>query len=129
VSPAGFTKVSALGVEEQRVDVLIDIESPPERWAALGDAYRVEVRVVVADLPDAVLVPTGALFRQGEGWAVFRVESGRARVVPVRLGRRTPAHAEVLEGLGVGDAVIVHPPDTLDTGEAVRARGAGEAGR
>ena len=119
VEPAGFTKVSALGVEEQRVNVVIDLDGSDEAGAALGDAYRTEVRIVVWRGADVLKVPTGALFRRGDGWAVFVVERGRARERPVRLGQRSGKEAQVLDGLAVGDPVVLYPPDTLEDGAKV----------
>jgi len=122
VEPAGFTKVSALGVEEQRVNVIMDFDDGEAAWAAMGDAYRVEVRIAVWRAEDVVRVPTGALFRAGEQWAVFAVEGGRARRVPVELGQRTRAEAEVLSGITAGQTVVLHPPDTLADGARVEIR-------
>jgi len=122
VEPAGFTKVSALGVEEQRVNVVIDLDGPDEAGFALGDAYRTEVRIVVWRGADVVTVPTGALFRRGDGWAVFVVERGRARERPVQLGQRTGREAQVLDGLAAGDRVVLYPPDTLEDGAKVVPR-------
>lgn len=120
VEPTGFTKISALGVEEQRVLAIADISSPPEAWQRLGDGYRVEARFIVWERPDALTVPASALFRRDDGWAVFVVEGDRARLRPVRLGAGSGLLSEVLEGLGEGDAVIVHPDDAVDDGVRVR---------
>lgn len=122
VEPSGFMKVSALGVEEQRVNVIVDFEEPAEAWEALGDGYRVEVRIVVSEAPEAVKVPTSSLFRRGEEWAVFAVQGGRARVRAVEVGRRNGLEAEVLSGLTAGERVVVHPADTLRDGARVSPR-------
>jgi len=122
VEPAGFTKVSALGVEEQRVRVLADIVSPRERWQALGDGYRVEARFVLWEGSDLLLVPTSALFKRGEGWAVFVAEAGRARLREVKVGRRNGLDAQILHGLKAGDQVIVHPDEKIADGTGVKAR-------
>jgi HlyD family secretion protein len=122
VEPAGFTKVSALGVEEQRVRILADIVSPRERWQALGDGYRVEARFVLWEGSDLLLVPTSALFKRGEGWAVFVAEAGRARLREVKVGRRNGLDAQVLHGLKAGDQVIVHPDEKIADGTGVKAR-------
>jgi HlyD family secretion protein len=122
VEPGGFTKVSALGVEEQRVNVLIDFAEPRERWETLGDAYRVEARIVVWEGADVLKVPAGALFRHGEGWAVFRVVNGKARLSPVGIGHGNGVETEVLEGLDENDRVIVHPSDRVRDGVAVARR-------
>jgi HlyD family secretion protein len=122
VEPSGFMKISALGVEEQRVNVVIDFADPAEARAALGDGYRVEVRIVVWEAADVVKVPTSSLFRRGETWAVFTVDGGRARLRPVEVGRRNGQEAQVLSGLTAGERVIVHPSDTLADGSKVAAR-------
>ena len=123
VEPAAFTKVSALGVEEQRVNVLIDITSPREQWAALGDAYRVGVRIVTRSEADVLRVPVSAVFPLPEGgMAVFRVDGGRARLVPVTLGARNGRLAWVSQGLDAGATVIVYPPTAVADGVRVRQR-------
>lgn len=122
VEPVGFTKVSALGVEEQRVLVIADFTSPPERWRRLGDGYRVEARFVLWR-EDAVLqVPASSVFRDGPGWAVFTVRDGRARLRPVELGQRTGLRAQITAGLEDGEAVIDHPSDDVADGVRVTAR-------
>ena len=121
VEPAGFTKISALGVEEQRVNVIIDFTAADEA-AALGDGYRVEVRIVQSRLNDVLKVPTGALFREGADWAVFAVRDGRARVTSVTIGARNGREAQVLAGLDAGDCVIVYAPDTVTDNVRVVAR-------
>jgi HlyD family secretion protein len=121
IEPSGFMKISALGVEEQRVNVLVEFEDPAEAWQRLGDEYRVEVRVVAWETPDALLVPVAALFRRGEQWAVFETKEDRAHLRPVTLGRRDNLQAEVLEGLEEGTSVIMYPPDRIADGiEVVR---------
>jgi HlyD family secretion protein len=118
VEPSGFTKVSALGVEEQRVNVIGDFVDTPD---GLGDGYRVEARIVVWHADDVLRVPSSALFRRGDGWAAFVVEAGRARRREVAVGTRTPLAAEVKDGLAEGDAVVLHPSDRLTDGTRVRA--------
>jgi len=122
VEPGGFMKVSALGVEEQRVNVLIDLVEPREKWERLGDAYRVEARIVVWEGENVLKVPAGALFRRGEGWAVFRVINGKARLAPVRIGHGNGLETEVLEGLDESDQVVVHPSDRVQDGTRVAPR-------
>ena len=122
VEPRGFTKVSPLGVEEQRVNVILDLVSPPEARPNLGDAFRIDARIEVDRVDDAVLVPLSALFRAGSARAVFVVDGGRARLVPVSIGRRGDRLAEVTEGLAGGEQVIEYPPDTVRDGVAVRPR-------
>jgi HlyD family secretion protein len=122
VEPSGFMKISALGVEEQRVNVIVDFEDPLEAWKALGDGFRVEVRVVVWESKDVLHVPTSALFRRGESWAVFAVEGGRARLRNVEIGARNSLHAELRSGLAEGARVVVHPSDALSDGARVVER-------
>ena len=122
VEPAAFTKISALGVEEQRVNVLIDFAASPTAWGNLGDGHRVDARITVDTVDDAVLVPVSALFRQGEGWAVFAVSGGRAQLRPVATGARNGMVAVVLDGLEPGAQVIAYPADAIADGVAVEAR-------
>lgn len=122
VEPSGFMKISALGVEEQRVNVLIDFDDPFDAWKRLGDGYRVELRVVVWQVDDALKVPTSALFRRGEQWAVFVVDNERADLRIVEVGRRNGAEAEVNKGLVAGQSVIVHPSDSIADGARVSRR-------
>ena len=122
VEPSGFMKISALGVEEQRVNVIVDFEDPGEAWEALGDGYRVEVRIVIWQADDVLKVPTSSLFRHGEDWAVFAVDSGRARRRTVEVGRRNGLEAQVVSGLEAGQAVVVHPSDSLTDGARVARR-------
>ncbi len=118
VEPSGFTKVSALGVEEQRVNVVADLDDTPPR---LGDGYRIEARVVQWE-GDALKVPAGALYQEGDEWRVFVVENGRARSRVVKIGHRNPDDAEVLDGLKEGDQVISHPTDKIADGVRVRGQ-------
>lgn len=119
VEPAGFTKVSALGVEEQRVNVIADLdETPPQ----LGDGYRVEARVVLWEGAAVLKVPASALFQEGDRWAVFVVREGRARRQVVQVGRRSTLEAEITDGLTAGDQIVRHPTDKLADGVRVAAR-------
>lgn len=122
VEPRGFTKVSPLGVEEQRVNVIVDLDTAAANRPALGDDFRVEAAITIDVAHDAILVPLATLFRRGEGEAVFIVAEGRARLVPVRIGRRGDREAEVLEGLAGGETVIAYPPDTVAEGTRVAPR-------
>ena len=122
IEPAGFTKVSALGVEEQRVNVVIDFDSTAGAARALGDNFRVEVRVVVWETGSAVKVSPGSLFRRGEDWAVYVVEGDVARLRTVTIGERNGREARVVSGLEVGELVVVYPPDTLVDGGRVTRR-------
>lgn len=123
VEPFGFTKVSALGIEEQRVAVVIDLLDPHEYWEALGHGYRIEAAIVVWESEDTLKVPLSALFRDGDRWAVFAVENGRAVHRTVEIGRRAAFEVQVLEGLAPGDRVVVHPGDRIEDGSAVAERG------
>jgi HlyD family secretion protein len=125
VEPAAFTKVSALGVEEQRVNVVIDFVAAPGDWQNLGDAHRVDARIVVESRKDAVAVPVGALFRHEEGWAAFVLADGRARLRAVQVGPRGGQRAVVESGLEPGERVIVYPSDAVHDGARVHARETG----
>ena len=119
VEPSAFTKVSALGVEEQRVNVIAEFVTPPAERPSLGDAFRIEARIVVWENPDVLKVPTSALFRRGDDWAAFVVRQGRAELQPVTIGHTSGLEAEVLEGLAAGDLVILHPSDRVQDGVRV----------
>jgi len=123
VEPSAFTKVSALGIEEQRVNIVIDLHDREER---LGDNYRVEARIVLWEDDEVLQVPVSALFRVDDEWNVFRLQDGRARRVPVRIGKRATYAAEVLDGLEAGDEVVLHPSNELEDGmrvvESIRDR-------
>jgi len=122
IEPGGFTKISALGVEEQRVLVIADFVSPPELWQRLGDGYRVEARFVLWYGDDVLQVPASSLFRFNNGWAVFVVENGRAKRREVSVGRRTGLAAQILDGVQRGEVVIVHPSDEVEDGRRVMQR-------
>jgi HlyD family secretion protein len=122
VEPVGFTKISALGVEEQRVLVIADFTSPPQRWQRLGDGYRVDARFVLWERDDVLQVPASSLFRHEEGWALFLAEEGRARLRPVQVGQRTGLRAQIIGGLAAGDKVINHPNDEVTDGVRVAQR-------
>jgi HlyD family secretion protein len=126
VEPFGFTKVSALGIEEQRVNVITAFTSAPEEWASLGHGYRVETRIVIERRENVPKIPVSALFREGEDWAVFAVEGdasgGMARQRRVTIGSRNTLEAEIVAGLAEGERVIVHPSDQISDGVGVAAR-------
>jgi HlyD family secretion protein len=122
VEPSGFTKVSALGVEEQRVWVIVDFEDPPEKRPSLGDGYRVEVRIIIWEGQNVLKVPSGALFRHADGWAVFVVEDGQAVLRPVQVGRGNGLETQIVSGLRDGEQVILHPSDKIKAGAAVVPR-------
>jgi len=121
VDPAAYTKVSALGIEEQRVDAILDLVDPPETWKNLGHDFRVMVHITTWQ-GDVIRIPLGALFRQGSDWAVFRVVDGRAVETRIAIGHRTDTIAEVTEGLAPGDTVVLHPSDQVVDGVKVVAR-------
>lgn len=119
IEPSAETEVSALGIEEQRVDALFDFVSPPEDREGLGDGYAVRLRVVIWESDDALRAPSGALFRSGDGWAAFVARGGRAVLTPVEIGARNDRVVEILSGLEAGDRVISHPGDTIADGTPV----------
>ncbi len=122
VEPSGFMKRSALGVEEQRVNVIIDFVDPPEKRRRLGDAYRVEARIVIWSADKVLKVPSGSLFRRGDAWAVFTVEEGRAQLRRVTVGRSNALETEITSGLQEGAVVILHPGDKIQPGSRVTRR-------
>ncbi len=120
VEPSAFTKVSALGVEEQRINVIVDIVSPPQQWRELGDQFRIDARIVVFERADAVIVPVGALLRDGDQWAVFVAADGRAQKRRVKLGGRTASDAFIEEGLARTEHVVVYPSDSVAEGKRLK---------
>jgi HlyD family secretion protein len=122
VEPSGFMKISALGVEEQRVNVIIDFDDPIDAARRLGDGYRVEVRIVIWSKDKVLKVPVSSLFRHEGGWAVFRLENERAVRRAVRIGQRNGVEAEVLSGLTAGETVVAYPSDDVQDGVKVVAR-------
>ncbi|TMV09020.1 HlyD family efflux transporter periplasmic adaptor subunit [Ruegeria sediminis] len=122
IDPYGYTKYSALGVEEQRVETTIQFANPGEDRGDLGHGYRVEIRIVVWEKPDAVVVPSAALFRQGQDWAVFVVDDGRAKLRKIDVGRNNGVDAEVLGGLETGDTVVLFPSANLVDGMRIARR-------
>jgi HlyD family secretion protein len=120
VEPAAFTKVSALGVEEQRVNVVADLLTPPEQRKNVGDAFRVDAKIIVWESNDALKVPAGALFRQGDQWATFTLVDGRAKLQVVKAGRSSGSETQVLEGLQAGAKVILYPGSRVRDGQRVR---------
>lgn len=122
VEPSAFTRVSSLGVEEQRVNVVIELTDPYPAWSSLGDGYRIEARIVTWSSDDVLTVPMSAVFRRGDGWAAYAVEDGKARLRPVEVGHRTDSRVEITKGLVAGDRVITHPSDRVTEGVEVKAR-------
>jgi HlyD family secretion protein len=125
VEPFAFTKVSALGIEEQRVNVLIDLTEPRERWRRLGHGYRVQPSIVVWETDRAVQVPQSALFRDGEQWAAFVAEGNFARLRHVVIGQHNDTQVQIVSGLSPGERIVVHPNDRIEDGTRIVAR-AGE---
>lgn len=122
IEPVGFTKVSALGVEEQRVLVISDITSDSTEWRDLGDGYRVESRFILWQADDVLQIPASALFRLDDTWAVFVADAGVAKRRIVITGQRNGLSAEILEGLNEGESIITHPDDSIEDGVAVKRR-------
>ncbi len=122
VEPSGYTKISALGVEEQRVNVILDFIDPRDQWHALGDAFRVEASIII-DKAEAVLhVPVSALFRHNENWSTFVLRDGRAVLQQVTVGRKNDRQAEIISGLNGGDQVIIHPGNNIVDGVRIKRR-------
>ena len=122
IEPAAFTKVSALGVEEQRVNVVIDFVAAPAEWQNLGDAHRIDARILAEKRDNALTVPVGALFRHDGSWSAFVLDGGRARLRGVQLGPRGGQQAVIEGGLEPGERVIVYPSDAVRDGVRVRVR-------
>ncbi|WP_045476277.1 efflux RND transporter periplasmic adaptor subunit [Serpentinimonas barnesii] len=130
IEPAAFTQVSALGVQEQRVRVWLALRDEPAAWAGLGEGYRVQARFVLRAVPEALYLPSAAVFRHGgtngprtePGWAVYRIEGQRARLQAVQLGLQGEGRVQVLAGLQAGDQVVLHPPRQLSDGARLRLR-------
>jgi HlyD family secretion protein len=122
VEPAGFTKISSLGVEEQRVLVIVDLTSPAALWQGLGDGYRLDASFVLWEGKEVLQVPASAIFRKGEGWALYVIDRKRARLREVATGHRSGLAVEVLSGIDAGTPVISHPDDTIRDGVRVQAR-------
>lgn len=125
VDPVAFTKTSALGIEEQRVNVTVALQAPPEELQKLGDGFRVDARITVSAQDGALLVPSAALVRQGEGWQVFVVDAGKARARAVTFSDRNADSAWVKDGLKAGETVVLYPGSGMRDGQPVRVKGAG----
>jgi HlyD family secretion protein len=122
VEPFGFTKVSALGIEEQRVNVIIDFTSPRPQWSRIAHGFQVDVRIVLWQGSDVLKLPLTALFRDDNDWAVFVANNGSAGKRKVKLGRRTGLEAEIVDGVKTGERIVVHPSDKISEGVAIEAR-------
>ena len=123
VEPFGYTKISALGIEEQRVNVVIDLTSDVSDWQRLAHGYQVDVRIVLSETDDTLLLPLLALFREGPDWSVFVESDGRAELRKVEIGRRNSLVAEVLGGLEAGERVVLYPGDRVSAGVRITERG------
>lgn len=122
IEPSGFTKISALGVEEQRVNVILSFTDPIEKWQSLGDAFRVEAAIIIDRADDVITIPLSALFRQNEIWSVFKVIDDSVVLQAVEVGRRNDRFAEIISGLDVGERVITHPGNSVEEGVGVEER-------
>jgi HlyD family secretion protein len=122
VEPAGFTKISSLGVEEQRVLVIADITSPPDQWNILGDGFRMEAHFIIWEGENVLQIPASALFRLGKDWAVFVAETGKAHKRVVQIGQRNAMAAEILSGLKENEKVLAYPDDSISEGTKIKAR-------
>ena len=122
VEPTGFTKISALGVEEQRVWVVVDLTSPPEKWQRLGDGYRIEAAFILWEGSNILQIPASALFRHAGEWTVFVIAEGRAERRKVIVGRRNGLRAQIISGLTEGEQVILHPDENIEPGIRVKLR-------
>jgi HlyD family secretion protein len=122
VEPSAFTRLSALGVEEQRVNVIIDIVAPRDQWKSLGDGYRVEAQIVVWEEPNVVKLPASAVFRHDGGWAVFRADGGVARLTSVGIGKRNAREVQILSGIAPPASVILYPSDRVSDNVKIRSR-------
>lgn len=119
VEPSAFTRLSALGVEEQRVNVIVRPTAPRSAWAALGDGFRVEASILTWEGRNRLIVPGGAVFRQGAGWAVYVADGGRAHLRAIEIGRRNDSEVEVVRGLREGERVVIYPTDNVGDGVRV----------
>ena len=122
IEPSGFTKISALGVEEQRVNVILSLTEPYEKWQSLGDAFRVEAEIIIEDIKNINKVPLSALFRQNSKWSVLKVIDGEVFLQAVMVGKRNNLFAEITQGLTIGEQVITHPNNNIEVGMSVIQR-------
>lgn len=122
IEPSAFTKISALGVEEQRVNVIVDLTDPSEQRRGLGDAFRIEAHIVIWQAEDILTIPTSALFRSGDDWSVFAVQDGTAQQITVEPGHRNPLEVQIVAGLNEGDEIVLYPGDRIRHGTAIQRR-------
>ncbi len=120
IEPSGYTKISALGVEEQRVNIILRFTDPRDKWLALGDAFRVEAAIIIDQATDVIKIPLSALFRHNEEWSVFKVVEGVVELQSVDVGRRNDRFAEVVSGLLISEKIIIHPGNTISEGVKVK---------
>lgn len=123
IEPSAFTRLSALGVEEQRVNVVLDLDEPREKWATLGDGYRIESRIILWEGADLTVTKGSAVFRSGDGFAAYTMKDGKVELRPVEIGHRGDLDVEITKGLNPGDVVIIHPSDQVKPGANVERRG------
>jgi HlyD family secretion protein len=119
VEPSAFTRISALGVEEQRVNVVINVDAPREKWLQMGDGYRVEVRIETWTGENVIVVPSSAVFRRSDRWATLVVDGGYARLRLVTIGRRSATEVQIVNGLSAGEQVIIHPSEQVTDGTRI----------
>jgi HlyD family secretion protein len=122
VEPSAFTRMSALGVEEQRVNVIIDLDEDYEVWQSLGDGYRVEARIIIWESEDVLRVPASAVFRHGDGWALYSLRDGAAALTPIEIGHKNGLEVEIASGIDEGTEIILHPSDQISDGVSVELR-------
>ena len=122
VEPFGYTKVSSLGIEEQRVDVIIDLVDPREQWVSLGHGYQVEARIILWQDDNILKIPLTSLFRENKDWSVFVAEEGRATLKRVEIGKKNAFEAQVLSGVKKGEQVILHPSNQIENGVLIEER-------
>jgi HlyD family secretion protein len=122
VDPSGYTRISALGVEEQRVPVIIDIMAPRDQWQSLGDGFRVVAEYIIWEGEDVVQVPSSALFRVADQWALFTQDGNRARLQYVTIGQQSGLYTQIVEGIRAGDQILTHPDERIENGTRIRAR-------
>ncbi|MDX1638107.1 MAG: hypothetical protein R3281_09070 [Balneolaceae bacterium] len=122
LEPSGYTRISALGVEEQRVPVIVDILSPHPHWQALGDGFRVVAEILIWQGEQVLQVPSSSLFRTSDQWALFVEETGNARLRQVAIGHQSGLYTQILDGVQAGERVLTHPDERIEDGVTIVAR-------
>lgn len=122
IEPAAFTKVSSLGVEEQRVNIIVDFTDPPDARLGLGDGFRIETQIIIWQENDVLMAPSSAVFKTDDDWSVYRLQNGRAELTPIRIGRRNGQDVQILAGLDIGDSIVTYPSDAVQDATAVIQR-------